>query len=453
MAKKKPRIRADELPPIAGAMRQIAARLETETPLPYGADGFKAQVDRVGKDQCEAGRLLLAAVEAGAFADDYRLAKIIQESLESTDREAVGDWREHLEFHQLGVFLGALGEWVPERWPDSLTRLAERVPVGDTEHKSYAARLRILADKIEAAWALAQPERVNMAKKTPPRLPEPGKRWAWSLHPLNRGAWPTQQVDDSAVPAGQTIAVVRQRPRYAHFIHKPSEPRGTIQERQKFYLPTPDDLAVVQRLFPQDAPYQPAWARIEAELVAAGDDPDSLKQLNAPALILRLDRLKRTNRNPLAGTGWRVLLSPKEALMLQAIQGRSVADAPLRLVPGGKSPTDTHARGRSSKKRRSLSSEQEADIFEKSRRRCCVCFALKGDTAEKRGQLAHIDHDRTNHALDNFAFLCLEHHDKYDGKTSQSKGMTEAELRRYRERLYAAVQDGRIPGKGHAAGQ
>ncbi|MFN8525209.1 MAG: hypothetical protein U0821_19100 [Chloroflexota bacterium] len=64
-----------------------------------------------------------------------------------------------------------------------------------------------------------------------------------------------------------------------------------------------------------------------------------------------------------------------------------------------------------------------ADVLMASRRRCCVCFGLSADTAQKRGQIAHIDRDAPSPARDNLVFLCLHHHDVYDSQTSQSKGI------------------------------
>lgn len=72
-----------------------------------------------------------------------------------------------------------------------------------------------------------------------------------------------------------------------------------------------------------------------------------------------------------------------------------------------------------------------------SRRRCCVCYGLKRDDSVKKGQIAHLDHDRNNNTLRNLTFLCLEHHDEYDTRTSQSKGLTRAEIERYRRELEA----------------
>jgi len=102
-------------------------------------------------------------------------------------------------------------------------------------------------------------------------------------------------------------------------------------------------------------------------------------------------------------------------------------------------------------KRRSLSPEEEADILQKCLRRCCVCYALDGDDSEKKGHLAHLDHNRANGHPDNFVFLCLVHHNAYDTRMPQAKNMTEREVRGYRRRLHEAVEQGRVPGKGGPA--
>jgi ribosomal protein L15E len=46
-----------------------------------------------------------------------------------------------------------------------------------------------------------------------------------------------------------------------------------------------------------------------------------------------------------------------------------------------------------------------------------------------KGQIAHVDHDATNNDPDNLVWLCLDHHDQNDSRTSQSKGLTISELR------------------------
>ena len=77
----------------------------------------------------------------------------------------------------------------------------------------------------------------------------------------------------------------------------------------------------------------------------------------------------------------------------------------------------------------------------KRRRKCCLCFALKCDSEIKRGQIGHIDGDNQNNAIDNLVFLCFDHHDELDGKTSQSKGLKPDEVKQYRSELYLHLAD------------
>ncbi|WP_080723239.1 hypothetical protein [Agrobacterium tumefaciens] len=86
--------------------------------------------------------------------------------------------------------------------------------------------------------------------------------------------------------------------------------------------------------------------------------------------------------------------------------------------------------------RKPLSKSTETDVLVKSRRRCCICYALNRDATIKRGQIAHIDRNSSNNAFDNLAFLCLEHHDWYDSATSQSKRIAALELKEYRQELF-----------------
>ncbi len=54
-----------------------------------------------------------------------------------------------------------------------------------------------------------------------------------------------------------------------------------------------------------------------------------------------------------------------------------------------------------------------------------------------------MDRDNQNNKFDNLAFLCLEHHDQYDSKSSQSKGLSLGEIKRYRTSLYEAMKERR----------
>lgn len=85
--------------------------------------------------------------------------------------------------------------------------------------------------------------------------------------------------------------------------------------------------------------------------------------------------------------------------------------------------------------RATIPPEVIADVLVASRRRCCVCFALSNDGEEKKGQVAHLDRDASNNSRKNLVFLCFDHHDQYDSRTSQSKGLTVEEVRRYRVQL------------------
>ena len=87
--------------------------------------------------------------------------------------------------------------------------------------------------------------------------------------------------------------------------------------------------------------------------------------------------------------------------------------------------------------RSSLPKPVETEVLRLSKRRCCLCFGLNADLDEKKGQIAHLDKNPSNNSLNNLAFLCLEHHDAYDSKTSQSKNFTMSEVKQYRTDLIA----------------
>src|SRR5215510_508909 len=95
-----------------------------------------------------------------------------------------------------------------------------------------------------------------------------------------------------------------------------------------------------------------------------------------------------------------------------------------------------------SRNRKKPTLNTEEAVLTKSARRCALCYGLDGNLRRRRGQIAHIDHDRTNSAEDNLGYLCFDHHDEYDSKTSQSKRITPREFQNYRDRLYEAIARG-----------
>lgn len=93
--------------------------------------------------------------------------------------------------------------------------------------------------------------------------------------------------------------------------------------------------------------------------------------------------------------------------------------------------------------RKPIPPQVEMNILLASARRCALCFCFEGDLTRKKGQLAHIDQDSSNPDEANLVYLCFDHHDEYDSSTSQSKGITQAELREYKKILLAAIDAGK----------
>lgn len=89
--------------------------------------------------------------------------------------------------------------------------------------------------------------------------------------------------------------------------------------------------------------------------------------------------------------------------------------------------------------RKPVTPNTETDVLLRSRRKCAICFGLYRNTEVKPSQIAHLNQDNTNANFANLVFLCLEHHDQYDGKTSQSKRLTKSEVKIFRDELYAFV--------------
>jgi hypothetical protein len=86
--------------------------------------------------------------------------------------------------------------------------------------------------------------------------------------------------------------------------------------------------------------------------------------------------------------------------------------------------------------RKHVTQTTQADVVIKSKRRCALCFGLNDDLSERPGQIAHLNGDNSENRFDNLVWLCLEHHDKFDSKTSQTKNYTQLEVRSYRDSLY-----------------
>jgi len=86
----------------------------------------------------------------------------------------------------------------------------------------------------------------------------------------------------------------------------------------------------------------------------------------------------------------------------------------------------------------------ETAVLIKSRRRCCICYFLSQDGQRKKGQIAHINHNHADSKEENLAWLCQDHHDEYDTRTSQTKNLTQNELRHYKSMLEKSISKGII---------
>lgn len=102
-------------------------------------------------------------------------------------------------------------------------------------------------------------------------------------------------------------------------------------------------------------------------------------------------------------------------------------------------------------KRVEIPTEVIAEVLIECRRRCCLCVYLDNDRTQRKGQIAHVNQRRDDKRKVNLAYLCLDHHDDYDGRTSQSKGFTEKELRFYRDKLVAELAATEAPPANEAA--
>lgn len=121
-------------------------------------------------------------------------------------------------------------------------------------------------------------------------------RWVWDLRPLRRGTWGNLEQPDDGTSAGQTVKACRAVGMLngTHQIvpllpgqAKPSMGMG-LQSRP-YYIPTDEDTALVERLFPKlTDPSNPPWPQIEARLIVAGQVRDKLAAMNAPTLLLLL---------------------------------------------------------------------------------------------------------------------------------------------------------------------
>lgn len=92
--------------------------------------------------------------------------------------------------------------------------------------------------------------------------------------------------------------------------------------------------------------------------------------------------------------------------------------------------------------RKTAAEKVQEQVLTQSARRCAFCYGFDGNLKRVEGQIAHVDRNNQNSSFENLVWLCLDHHNEYDTRRSQSKGLMEREVRNYRARLYDAIQAG-----------
>jgi hypothetical protein len=91
-------------------------------------------------------------------------------------------------------------------------------------------------------------------------------------------------------------------------------------------------------------------------------------------------------------------------------------------------------------KRKKLATAVVERLLVACRRRCCLCYFIGGDRSVRKGQIAHLNKRADDDRIENLVYLCFDHHDEFDSMTSQSKGLTEGEVRTWRDRLVAELE-------------
>jgi hypothetical protein len=90
-------------------------------------------------------------------------------------------------------------------------------------------------------------------------------------------------------------------------------------------------------------------------------------------------------------------------------------------------------------KRATVPDDVRDEVLRRCRRRCCMCFGLRGVDEATDGQIAHLDRNPSNAKIENLAYLCLECHKNYDMKGNRVQSYTPGEIGVYRDLLYRAL--------------
>ena len=196
--------------------------------------------------------------------------------------------------------------------------------------------------------ALTEAGRARLA-----RMREGPDYWAWPFKPLHDVATPRCHHAKARTPLTPRWNLEKYRfsLHWLTALPNPGEDFGVkgrdnnrIQEQlgygHRYYVPTPEDLSIVEELFPSANPGNPPWNQIETELVIANHEKRDLRRHNAPTLIRLLQKARRPKSLEAAsgqadGAGVFAEITKKLAAV-QALLGKS--NLPARDWPGMFSP-------------------------------------------------------------------------------------------------------------------
>lgn len=128
--------------------------------------------------------------------------------------------------------------------------------------------------------------------------------------------------------------------------------------------------------------------------------------------------------------------NPRHSIARASFSSKTNWNRPNWLVDRSR---DSDAQGAEASRRVKIRPQIQDAILVESRRRCCICFGLDRDFNRKKGQIAHLDGNSANARASNLVFLCWDHHDEFDSRSSQSKNLTQGEVRQFRDELRAHI--------------
>jgi hypothetical protein len=151
---------------IIGELRGRASRLKADAPMPDIQEHRPKESERLAKEFAEGGRLLMAAVDAGAFAGDDLMAELVGRYRSELSRLERQGWGDALAHSRMTFFKLFDQEWLPNRRPDLEKELSGG---GYSVHvyERYAKVMDFIADLVEADYEAKLLARMAAQDATP----------------------------------------------------------------------------------------------------------------------------------------------------------------------------------------------------------------------------------------------------------------------------------------------